>query len=254
MPTINLSASVGRNGVNNPSDVRTVKRRLIELGFNWLQPDTVPGPETIKTIQLFQAIKNGLNVVADPRNDGLISPGGDTHQWLQATNAPQWMLMPAGSKREGFINDELADISDNHDFGTAWLAAAWSAIGQDYKNEYHNIHPTAAVIRINDISLPRGGPTPSHATHQAGMCCDLKLPRLNGQSGGITYNDLQYDQLTTRAILEALWRYPQTSRVFFNDPALVAEGLCQAVSGHDNHIHFEIKPPVRVFGATRSRR
>src|SRR5689334_7635953 len=136
MPTINLTATVGLNSVNNPNDVRAVKRRLIELGFNWSQADGVMGPETIKTIQLFQAIKNGLNVVSDPRNDGRINPGGDTHLWLQANNAPHWIVMPPGSKAEGFINDELADTSDNHDFGASWLADVLRAIALDYKNNY----------------------------------------------------------------------------------------------------------------------
>lgn len=245
MPTINLSAVVGLNAANHPNDVRAVKQRLVALGFKWLQPDTVMGPETVKTIMLFQAIKNGLNVVGDPRNDGKINPGGDTHLWLQAVNAPVWMLMPAGSKNEGFINDELADISDQHDFGASWLAEAWRNVAQIYKNDYLNNHPTAALLHMNDISLPRGGPTPSHASHQAGMCCDLKLPKLNGQAGGITFQDLQYDQLTARALLEAMRNYPPTSRIFFNDPVLIGEGLCKALAGHDNHIHFEIKAPAR---------
>jgi hypothetical protein len=38
-----------------------------------------------------------------------------------------------------------------------------------------------------------------------------------------------------------------SSRVFLNDETLIHEGLCQAVAGHDNHAHFEIKPPVRVM-------
>lgn len=245
MPTINLSAAVGLNAVNNPNDVRAVKQRLVALGFKWLQPDTVMGPETIKTIMLFQAMKNGLNTVGDPRNDGRVDPGGDTHLWLQAINAPVWMLMPAGSKSEGFINDELADTSDQHDFGSNWLAEAWRGVAQIYKNDFLQNHPTASVLRMNDISLPRGGPTPSHASHQSGMCCDIKLPKLNGQAGGITFKDIQYDQLTARAMLEAMRGYPQTTRIFFNDPALIGEGLCQALPGHDNHIHYEIKPPAR---------
>ena len=246
MPTINLTGSVGLNADNKPNDVRAVKQRLNGLGFNWLQADTVCGPETIRTIQLFQCIKNGLNVVGDPRNDGRINANGDTHQWLQAANAPRWILMPAGSKAEGFINDELADTSDQHDYGASWLADVLRAAALDYKNQYLRVHPTASVIRLNDISMPRGGPTPAHASHQAGMCCDLKLPKLNGQAGGITYQDLSYDQLTARAMLEALRRQPQAGRIFFNDPKLIAEGLCQALTGHDNHMHFEIKPPVRV--------
>ena len=254
MPTISLSASVGNNAVNNSADVRAVKRRLVELGFNWLTADTAMGPETIRSIMLFQAMKNGFNVLTDPRNDGKIDPNGDSHLWLQAENAPRWGLLPPGNKLEGWINDELADTSDNHDFGAHWLGDVIRAAGQTYLRDYLKPHPKASLIRLNDISMPRGGPTPSHASHQAGMCCDLKLPRLNGQAGGITFNDPAYDQLATRAIIEALWAQPQASRIFFNDPVLIAENLCQAVSGHDNHVHFEIKPPVRVMTLIRPRR
>jgi hypothetical protein len=253
MPTIPLSASVGKDAPNKPADVRAVKTRLNALGFSWIPADSAMGPETLRTIKLFQAIKNGFNVVNDQRNDGKVDPNGETHLWLQAENAPRWILMPAGSKLEGWINDELADTSDNHDFGTSWLAEVLRAAGQTYVRDYLKTHPKASLIRVNDISMPRGGDTPNHASHEAGMCCDMRLPKLNGQAGGITYKDPTYDQLATRAMLEALWAQPQTTRLFFNDPVLVAEGLCQAVSGHDNHLHFEIKPPVRVMAAVRRR-
>ena len=38
----------------------------------------------------------------------------------------------------------------------------------------------------------------------------------------------------------------QASRVLLSDQVLVAEGLCMAASGHDNHAHFEIKAPARL--------
>jgi hypothetical protein len=249
MPSIPLSATVGLNCSNNPADVRAVKRRLNELGFNWLAADTVMGPETIKTIMLFQAIKNGFNRVSDPRNDGKINVNGDTHLWLQADNAPRWQKMPPGSRAEGFINDELADTNDNHDFGVSWLAETLRGAGAWFKGDWLAVHPNASVIRINDISLPRGGDTPMHATHEAGMCCDLKLPKLDGTAGGITVDDVRYDRETTRAMLEALWAQPLASKILLSDPLLVEEGLCVAAAGHHNHMHFEIKPPARILGA-----
>jgi Penicillin-insensitive murein endopeptidase len=202
---------------------------------------------------LFQGMKNGFNVLTDPRNDGKIGVGGDTHLWLQAENAPRWGVLPAGNKLEGWINDELADTSDNHDFGCNWLGLVLRAAGLSYLQNFLKTHPKASLLRLNDISMPRGGPTPSHASHQCGMCCDIKLPKLNGQAGGITYKDPSYDQMATRAILESLKAQPQASRIFFNDPDLIEEGLCQAVSGHDNHVHFEIKPPVRTLATTTRR-
>jgi len=118
--TITIQHSVGLNGVNNPDDVLAGKSRLVELGFPFVTADSAMGPLTIKAIRLFQAMKNGFNVVNDQRNDGRVDVNGDTVKWLQAVNAPQWQRMPAGSVAEGFLNDNIADVTDNHDFGTNW--------------------------------------------------------------------------------------------------------------------------------------
>jgi hypothetical protein len=254
MPAINLSASVGRGGVNHPADVREVKIRLRELGFDWLDPDTVMGPQTISTIQLFQSIKNGFQVVS---GDGRIDVNGSTHQWLNASNAPRWMQIPAGSRREGFINDELADVSDNHDFGTSWIAETLRGAGLTYRADFLGSHRDAARIHINDISMPHGGQTPDHATHQTGLCCDIKLPRRDGKAGGITFESPSYDRQAMRAILRALLAQQLASRVLFNDPVLVAENLCIEVTGHHDHVHFDIHPPARQMAtraAARARR
>ena len=37
-------------------------------------------------------------------NVGRIDPGGDTHKWLDAENAPRWMQMPPGSAAGGYHN------------------------------------------------------------------------------------------------------------------------------------------------------
>jgi hypothetical protein len=244
---ITIKKSVGLNAVNNPDDVRAVKKRLIELGFDWLTPDHQAGPETVQVIKLFQAIKNGFNRVSDPRNDGRIDVGGDTLKWLQAVNAPRWQQMPAGSKAEGYVNDEIADTSDHHDFGTSWLADTLRDTGKTYKADYLNSHSKAAVLTINDTSLPRGGDTPMHATHETGLACDIRLPRKDGKVGGITVQSNSYDRNAMRAMLKAFWKQKRASRVLLSDQVLVAEGLCIAAAGHDNHAHFEIKPPARVM-------
>lgn len=180
---INIERSVGLGATNQPVDVIAVKSKLIELGFDWLTADAVMGPVTIKTIQLFQAIKNGFNRVGDPRNDGRVDVGGDTLRWLNAANAPRWQQMPAGSRAEGFVNDNIADISDTHDFGVNWLADTIRAAGADYRDAFLSGHSSAALLTVNDTSLPRGGDTPVHATHEAGLCCDIRLPRRNGTVG-----------------------------------------------------------------------
>jgi len=245
--TISIQKSVGLLGVNNPDDVLAVKSRLAELGFPFVTADSVMGPLTIKAIRLFQAVKNGLNDVDDPRNDGRVDANGDTLKWLQAVNAPRWQRMPAGSSAEGFVNDNIADLSDNHDFGTSWIADTLSATGATYRDSFLSSHPQAALLHINDTSLPQGGDTPVHHGHEAGMASDIRLPRKDGSVGGITVTDQMFDRGAMRALIQALRAQPTASRVFLNDEQLIHEGLCQAVAGHDNHAHFEIKPPVRVM-------
>lgn len=244
---ISIQASVGLHGVNNPNDTLAVKSRLLELGFPFVVADSVMGPLTIKAIRLFQAAKNGLQDVDDPRNDGRVDVNGDTLKWLQAVNAPRWQRMPAGSVGEGFVNDNIADLSDNHDFGTSWMAETLSATGAAYRDNFLTAHPQAALLHINDSSLPQGGDTPVHHGHEAGMCSDIRLPRKDGNVGGITVTSSAFDRAAMRALIQAFRAQPTASRVFLNDGKLIQEGLCQAVAGHDNHAHFEIKPPVRIM-------
>jgi hypothetical protein len=49
-----------------------------------------------------------------------------------------------------------------------------------------------------------------------------------------------------RAMLEAFRAQPLVARIVFNDPALIAEGLCSALAGHDDHAHVEITAPARA--------
>lgn len=51
-----------------------------------------------------------------------------------------------------------------------------------------------------------------------------------------------------RAMLKAFLAQPLARRVLLNDAVLSTEGLCGFAEGHDNHAHFEIKPPTRLAG------
>ncbi len=245
--SITIQGSVGLNGINKPDDVLAVKTRLVELGFTFITADPVMGPIAIKAIKLFQAAKNGLNVVNDPRNDGRVDVNGDTLKWLQAVNAPRWQRMPAGSVAEGFLNDNIADLSDNHDFGTSWMAETLSATGAMYSDTFLPQHPQAALLHINDTSLPQGGDTPAHFGHEAGLASDIRLPHKDGTVGGITVADGVFDRAAMRALIKAFLAQQIANQVFLSDPVLVNEGLCRAVQGHLNHAHFEITPPARIM-------
>ena len=244
-----LQGSVGSGGGNAPDDVRLVKRRLIALGFSWLSEDTSINQATIRAIRLFQAITQGFQRVEGAGVDGLVEAGGNTHRWLEASNAPRWRLMPAGGAPEdGFRNTEVLDqTGDDHDWGTEWLAHTITAAGTTYRTGYLSAHPSAAPITVNDASKPRGGPTPDHQTHQTGMCCDLRVPRTDGTApGNTTLHDPTYDRDVMRAMLSAFRAEPLVRRILFNDPVLVREGFCTALAGHDDHAHAEITAPARV--------
>lgn len=253
--SLRLAGSVGRGGDNRPEDVRAVKQRLRQLGFTWISETTAMDDSGIAAIRLFQAIKNGLHRVEHPRNDGRIDRGGSTHRWLEALNAPRWQVMPRGSREAGFLNYELLDETDQHDYGTSWMAETIIAAGAAYRDAHLSAHPAASLLTINDVSLPRGGNTPHHSTHETGLDCDCRLPRTDGASGGITWNlrgtmqpNPLYDREAARAMLRAIQRQPLWHRTLFNDPALIAEGLCIAAPGHDDHIHFEVRPPAPIHG------
>ena len=244
-----LRGSVGNGGANRPGDVRFVKKRLIALGFDWLSDDPSINQATTSTITLFQAITRGFQKVGGAGVDGLIDVGGRTHRWLEASNAPRWRLMPAGGPLEnGFRNTEVLDqTGDDHDWGTDWLADTTSRAGATYWTDHLSARPTAALITINDASKPRGGPTPDHQGHQTGMCCDIRLPRTDGTApGNTTFRNREYDQRAMRTMLEVFRAQPLVRRIFFNAPTLIAEDLCRALPGHDDHAHVEITAPARA--------
>jgi N-acetylmuramoyl-L-alanine amidase len=241
-PVFDITASVGKGGANKEDDVFAVKKRLIALGYDWLNLDKKIDNATIDAIRLFQTIIAGHNSIS---GDGKIDAGKNTYLWLQAVNAPRWQAMPAGSAAEGFFNYELTAAADTHDFGTDWLAATIKSAAAHYRDNYLKTHAGAALLTVNDVSLPHGGNTPDHSGHEAGLSCDLQLPRTDGKAGFVTHADALYDRSAARAVINALRAQAAVAKVFFNDQTLINEGLCHKLAGHDNHIHFEINAPAR---------
>ena len=237
---LELSGSVGQGGKNQSQDVLAVKSRLADLGYPVIK-DTIVNSETIAIIKLFQSIIQGQTTIV---GDGRIDLNGPTLKFLQAANAPQWLEMPKGSASEGFINHDERQ-GDNHDFATNWMVETIQAAAQIYLTAYLSSHPTAALIQTNDLSKPKGGVTPVHKTHQTGLSCDLRLPRKDGQAGGIRFTDPQFDRDAMRAMLKAIHDQDKYKirHIFFNDLSLIAEGLCKNAPGHDDHVHIDIISP-----------
>jgi len=238
-----LSDSVGLGGKNTPADMLAVCNRLRELGLHWADTSTGATGGLVTAIKLFQAIKNGHETINHPHNDGRVDVGGDTHRWLEARNAPHWQRLEASRRGLGF--GKHVD-GDQHDFATNWLGETMIAAATEYRLNHLKPNPSAAEISINDAALPRGGPTSDHAGHETGLMCDLRLPRKDGQSGGITWQDAKYDQNAARAMLQAARGTGTLRSALFNDPVLIAEGLCTSHDKHDNHIHLTITVPARL--------
>jgi len=247
---IALSGSVGSGGINKTADKLAVKKRLHDLGFTFVGDPTNSSLNTgfIQAIKLFQSIVAGRSTLA---GDGRVDVGGTTHLWLQSANAPRWQTMPNSDSSISLRNREKEETSDDHDFGTSWLADVILEIATDYHNNFRVSNPTKAPFTLNDVSRPQGGDTPDHAGHETGLMCDVFLPRTDGIAGGIDMNSPNFDRGATRALIQAMRRHKLVREVFFNDPVLLKEkfngrALCNSASGHHHHIHFEINPPVRA--------
>ena len=236
---VELSGSVGAGGANRAEDVLALKARLVELGFNFFKPGPRVESDLIYAIRLFQSVIAGSTQLI---GDGRVDVNGRTHVFLRASNAPRWGLMPLSG--DGFINYELkAEIHDHHDYGVNWLGDTIIAAAKAYEASYRQGRSSISLIALNDVSLPEGGDTPDHAGHECGNACDIFLPKKGGDFGGVVWWSWNYDRDATRAMLKALKKQPLTKRIFFNDPTLIQEGLCDRAGGHDNHIHFEVGAP-----------
>ncbi|WP_445637329.1 hypothetical protein NSTC745_02420 [Nostoc sp. DSM 114161] len=104
---IQLTGSVRIGKVNKADDVKAVKALLYQLGYTWVgDPNTATIDRGLfDAIKLFQSIIAGHSTV---NGDGRVDVGQMTHRWLQAANAPRWMLMPKSEPDNGLINGELA--------------------------------------------------------------------------------------------------------------------------------------------------
>jgi hypothetical protein len=248
--TLNLTGSVGLGGINRTADKIAVKQRLHSLGYTFVGDPNSAALNTgfILAIKLFQSIIAGRETLG---GDGRIDVDNTTQKWLEAANAPRWQTMPDSNPSISLINHEKNQTNDDHDFGTSWLADAILEIAADYHNTFRVSNPSSAAFSINDVSKPTGGDTPQHAGHETGLMCDVRLPRTDGQHGGITWESGNFDRTAARALIKAMRRQKLVSQVLFNDATLrnetfLGQKLCNFAPGHDDHIHFAIRPPVRA--------
>lgn len=131
-----------------------------------------------------------------------------------------------------------------HRYALPEAAALFQAIGRLWAAR----HPGRAKLHLGDVSQLGGGQLRPHVSHRIGVDADIALPRRDGGMGGTAVGQPSYDQAATRDLLRVI-RDVAGARLcflFFNDPQLIAEGLCRHSPGHHNHVHVRFKLPARV--------
>ena len=102
---------------------------------------------------------------------------------------------------------------------------------------------TGENLQMNGVSLPIGGYTPFHKTHEAGMDLDIEIQPDFGATG--------YDQEKAREQLLAfssLIGFPTNSGatiegIFFNDPETHDIPGVRAAADHSDHMHVDVLGP-----------
>ena len=130
----------------------------------------------------------------------------------------------------------------SNQYATARTIKAIQLLGQ----EWAKIHPEAKnnsgwQIAVGDISLSGGGEFPPHSSHQDGTAFDVAPIRRDRADLPTNVNDSSYDPAITRNLVQTIKRLYPNSTILFNDPALISEGLTQQYSGHDNHLHIQLR-------------
>ncbi len=223
MPSLSL-------GANGP-DVTKLQLALQRAGFDPGSTDGKFGAKTEQALKSFQASK-GLEAdgKAGPKVRALLGdafelPKVDGSQGItdRATKPGVQNQMPDSGP--GF----RSYYSAAKRFGTASTINSLKAAAI----RYHAA--TGKTMQIGDIAVRGGGPISGHKSHRTGKDADLRMA--NSSNGPGTWQSAGYDRNATRKLLQALRSTGNVKLIFFNDPVLIREGLCQKYPNHDNHVH-----------------
>ncbi len=122
---------------------------------------------------------------------------------------------------------------DTH-FGKQETIDAMLRVGRLWKQKF-----PASTISIGQMSRKNGGPMPPHKSHRLGVDVDVRPMRNDLKNLPVVYTDrANYNRELTRELIRLVRATARVKLVLFNDPVLIAEGLCQHYAGHDNHLHF----------------
>ena len=145
-----------------------------------------------------------------------------------------WHLVRPDFSRPGLCNYNGGNLTAD------WGTASAIAMLEQTATLFHE--RTGGRIAVGDISFEHGGRIDLHATHQRGLDFDLALVRIDGRrcrNPGVAYTSTRYDRSDTAELLRAIHEVFGThlQLIYFNDPAMIGEGLSRRYPNHVNHIH-----------------
>jgi penicillin-insensitive murein endopeptidase len=91
---------------------------------------------------------------------------------------------------------------------------------------------------VGDISLPGGIQTPDHGGHKSGLNVDIRPLRKDGREEPVAWNDPQYDQIATYALIKLFQTYAPVQSIIFNDPGIP---FLVRLKKHDDHFHLNLR-------------
>ncbi len=247
VPTPSGTTKTLRSGDEGP-EVRELQQLLISKGFLSGSADGKFGNGTREAVANFQE-RNNL------RSDGSVGP--QTWAALRSGSSvgpgPQPVISttPLSSFNHSRVDTQMPSSGPHHmgyyadskRWGTAKTVELLKRVAASFHAK------TGKKLEIGDISLRGGGDIDGHKSHERGTNVDINIvfndgrgPKTHDREGPrATFRDRAYDRSATRTILKELRRLNPSMDILFNDPVLIAEGLCRKFPNHDNHIHITVR-------------
>jgi hypothetical protein len=108
--------------------------------------------------------------------------------------------------------------------------------------EWARRHPDLKLV-VGDLSLRGGGPFARHGSeHQDGREVDIWPVTNNGQPEPTNTFAPNYSRELTTELIKLIHQVNPRAAVYFDDPALVSDGLVRATLDHNTHMHVTLLP------------
>lgn len=140
------------------------------------------------------------------------------------------MFIELPKEAEGLTNNNRT--FDSH-FGKPETIEALLKVGRLWHQQFPMAH-----ISIGHISRKNGAVFPPHKSHRLGVDIDVRPFRNDLQNLPCRFQDINYNRDLTRKLIVMIRANTKVKLILFNDPVLIAEGLCRYYNGHDNHLHI----------------